>query len=77
MMAIGIRPLHPAIGVEVGGIDLSRPLDTETRSALLEAFALHNVLVFPGANISDEQHVTFSRNFSDLETFPQSGMGSR
>jgi alpha-ketoglutarate-dependent taurine dioxygenase len=74
-MTLTIRKLHPAIGAEVSGLDLSRPLDDQTRADLLAAFAQHHVLVFPDADISDEQHVAFSRNFSQLETFPQGDMG--
>lgn len=73
---IDIRLLHPAIGAEIGGGDLGLPLDAKIRSVLLHAFALHHVLVFPGADITDEQHVTFSRNLNNLETFPQSNIGA-
>jgi alpha-ketoglutarate-dependent taurine dioxygenase len=76
IMTLSIRKLHPAVGAEVSGLDLASPLTAGTRTALLEAFAEHHVLVFPGADISDEEHVAFSRNFSDLETFPQGSMGA-
>lgn len=75
-MTLSIRKLHPAIGAEVSGLDLGAPVDSDTRAALLNAFARHHVLVFPGADISDEEHIAFSRNFSTLETFPQSNMGA-
>ncbi len=71
-----IDKLHPAIGAKVRGADLSKPLNGETLAALRAAFTAHHVLVFPDADISDAQHVRFSRNFSDLEVFPQSDMGA-
>lgn len=75
-MALSIRKLHPVIGAEVSGLNLKAPVDADTRAVLLEAFARHHVLVFPGAAISDDEHVAFSRNFSTLESFPQSDMGA-
>lgn len=58
-------------------MDLTQPLDGHTKTALIRAFETHHVLVFPGCeNLTDEQHVAFSRNFSQsLEQFPQSDMG--
>lgn len=70
-MSLSIRKLHPAIGAEVRGLDLSEPVDEGTVAAVRAAWLEHHVLVFPGQDISDEQHVAFSRNFSDLEMFPQ------
>ena len=66
-----IRKLHPAIGAEVTGVDLGRPLDRESAAEIHDAWMRHHVLVFPEQPISDEQHVAFSRNFADLELFPQ------
>ncbi len=34
MAEITITPLHPSIGAEVSGVDLSRPIDGPTRDAL-------------------------------------------
>ena len=75
-MAISVRKLRPEIGAEVRGVDLSRAIDAATLDVLRDVFAAHHVLVFPEAGITDEQHVAFARNFSDLETFPQGDMGA-
>ncbi len=37
-MSLEIRPLSPAIGAEISGVDLAGPLDAATRTALLDAF---------------------------------------
>ena len=42
---LSITPLHPALGAEVAGIDLSRPVDAPTREALGRALADHLALV--------------------------------
>src|SRR6201996_3888034 len=44
-MAYTITPLTPHTGAEVRGLDLSKPVDAETRAALNKAFADHHVLV--------------------------------
>src|ERR1041384_3188268 len=45
-MAYTITPLTPHnTGAEVRGLDLTKPVDPETRAALNRAFAQHHVLV--------------------------------
>ncbi len=70
-MTVRIRKLHPLIGAEVRGVDLSRPLDEDELRTIEAAWSEHAVLVFPNQPISDEQQVAFSRNFGELEIFPQ------
>ena len=64
-----VRPLHPALGAEVCGIDMREPLDAATFRALHEVWMQHLVLVFPGQPIADEEHVAFTRNFGEPEIF--------
>ena len=63
-------PLSPALGAEIGGVDLSQPLDdgviAEIRGALLE----YKVIFFQGQDITPEQHLAFARRFGDLVTYP-------
>jgi alpha-ketoglutarate-dependent taurine dioxygenase len=44
-MAYTITPLTENTGAEVRGLDLTKPVDPETRVALNRAFAQHHVLV--------------------------------
>ena len=46
MTALKVTPLHPALGAEISGVDLSRPIDGPTREALSRALADHLALVF-------------------------------
>ena len=71
-MAVRVRKLHPLIGAEVTGVSLAEPLGARTVATLKEAWHRHAVLVFPDQPITDEQQVAFSRNFGELEIFPQS-----
>ena len=43
---ISVTKLHPLIGAEVSGVDLSRPLDAETVRQIKDAWHKHTVLVF-------------------------------
>ena len=44
-MAYTITPLTPHTGAEVTGLDLSQPIDSDTKAALNRAWAQHHVLV--------------------------------
>ena len=68
---LDIRPLHPALGAAVTGIDLAQPLAPETFEALHQAWMEHLVLVFPRQAVSDEQQIAFARQFGDLEVHHQ------
>lgn len=67
---LSIAPLTPTIGAEVSGIDLSKPVDEETRAALREALLEWKVIFFREQNITTEQHLAFARNFGELEVHP-------
>jgi alpha-ketoglutarate-dependent 2,4-dichlorophenoxyacetate dioxygenase len=69
-MAITVTPLHPHIGAEIRGLDLTRPVAPEAFSVIDAAFSRHAVLVFPDQPLSDEQQIAFSRLFGPLETSP-------
>jgi alpha-ketoglutarate-dependent 2,4-dichlorophenoxyacetate dioxygenase len=71
-MKLEIRRRHPLFVAEIGGVDLSRPLDEAAFSGILDAFNEHSVLVFPGQPLSDEQQVAFSLRFGPLEQTTQS-----
>jgi taurine dioxygenase len=42
---VEIKKLHPALGAEIIGVDLSKPIADETRAAIAQAFNDHIVLV--------------------------------
>ena len=67
---LNILPMTPTIGAEVEGIDLSRPLDARTVSALRRALLDWKVLFFRDQDITTDQHLAFARNFGDLEVHP-------
>ncbi len=68
---LAVRPLHPALGAEVTGIDLGKPMDQATFQALHEAWMAHLVLVFPNQTLSDQAQIAFARQFGKLEEHHQ------
>ena len=67
-MAITICPVTESFAAEIGDVDLSRPLDAADLAAIKQAFWDYAVLVFPDQELTDEQHLDFSRHFGPLET---------
>ena len=66
-MAMAIRPLHPTIGGEVTGIDVSKPLSKLEVAAIEAGMDKHAVLVFPDQNLTDDEQKAFTRNFGAIE----------
>ena len=65
--AFSLRRLSDIGGVEITGIDLSRPLSARTKDAIYAAFLEHFILVFPGQDLDPAAQEAFSRQFGDLE----------
>lgn len=59
--------LPEGIGLDVKGLDLSRPLSDDTRQQLQQWFVDAGVLVFKGVGTSPEAHIELSRVFGELE----------
>ena len=67
-MAITLRPLSYALGAEVGGVDLSKPVGDDLFADIHKAFLASGILLFRNQKISREQHIAFSRRFGELDT---------
>jgi len=65
-MPIPVTKCDAALGAEIG-VDLSRPLDDATFGEVEDAFHDNIVVFFRGQNLTNEQHITFSRRFGKLE----------
>ena len=63
-----IRRLSNALGAEVLDVDLSQPLNSETVSALHEAWEEHIILLFRDQNIDTDQQIDFVKNFGNMGT---------
>ncbi|MFI1483745.1 TauD/TfdA dioxygenase family protein [Streptomyces sp. NPDC020747] len=68
MSDIEIRKITARIGARISGVDISKPLDHETVTALRDALNVHKALVFDDVNLDDEGQQAFARHFGDLTT---------
>ena len=69
-MTIQAKRLTPAIGAEISGVDLSRPLSNSQVSELHDALMAHQVIFFRDQHMSVEQHKAFGRLFGELLVHP-------
>src|SRR5260370_23022884 len=76
-MAITVTPRHPALGAEIRGVDMRRPMDPEAFNAVHDAWMKHLVVVFPDQPVSDQEHVAFTRHFGEPEIFHQTSLHLR
>lgn len=68
---VSIRPLSPAMGAQVIGMDLSGPLDESEIVQLREALGKYGVLCFRDQHLTEVQQIEFSRRWGPLEDFPE------
>jgi taurine dioxygenase len=68
--AIGIHPVAGALGAEVSGLELARPLDDATVAALRQAWLEHLVLFFRDQALSPAQFLAFARRFGEPIEYP-------
>jgi len=64
-MALDIRPLSDALGAEITGIDIRRPLDPDDAAAARAAFFEHHLLCFRAAPVTAVEFSAFARNFGE------------
>lgn len=65
--AFTIRPVDGALGAEVFGLDLNRPLSDADFAVLHRAHLDHHLLIFRDMHITPAQQVAFSRRFGALQ----------
>ena len=66
-MPITVRKLAPALGAEVSGVDLRKPIDAGVLSEIRDAWHAHLVLRFRGQRLTDPELLAFSRLFGELD----------
>ena len=62
-----IIPTGAALGAEVRGVDLSKPLTGGQLEVIRQAWDEHLVLTYRGQSLSDPELLAFSRNFGELD----------
>jgi taurine dioxygenase len=57
MAGLSIKPLTASIGAEVSGVDLSKPLDADTRMWIARALGEHLALVFHDQSFTPDEYL--------------------
>ena len=65
-MALTVVPLSPALGAEIKGVDLHKPLDAAAATAINDAFNQHVVLVFRDQDLSEADQLRAAGYFGKV-----------
>jgi len=68
---IEVRPIAGALGAEISGVDLSRPLGDPTVAAIRKAFLEHLVIFFRGQRLTPQQQLAFAKRLGEPMEYPQ------
>jgi len=66
-MHLEIKPLSPALGAEISGVDLRDELSAETVAKIIDAWHEHLVLLFKNQDLSEDDQIRFARHFGALQ----------
>lgn len=66
-MSIEIVPTGAAVGAEIRGVDLSRPLNDATFAVIDDAYNTYGVIFFRDQRVTPPQQVDLTRRFGDIE----------
>jgi taurine dioxygenase len=69
-IGIAVIPTGGALGADIAGVDLSRPLDEASFKAIESAWHQHLVLRFRGQRLDDPGLLAFARRFGELDKAP-------
>src|SRR4029079_11279313 len=67
MASITVLSLAPALGAEVGGVDLRKPIPAKAFAAIKAACHEFLLLRFRGQRLSDPELLAFTRRFGELD----------
>jgi taurine dioxygenase len=68
--ALKIRRIAGALGAEISGVDLSRPLSDGVVAAIRQALVHHQVIFFRDQDLTPAQQVAFGARFGPLNIHP-------
>jgi taurine dioxygenase len=66
-VVVGVKPLSPALGAEIVGVDLREELSPQTVADILDAWHQHLVIVFRNQTLSEDEQIRFARHFGVLQ----------
>ena len=68
---IEVRPIAGALGAEVDGVDLARPLDDGTIDEIRQAFLDNLVIFFRNQTLTPHEQLAFAQRFGEPMEYPQ------
>ncbi len=71
--AISVENMAPACGAIIEGVDLAGELTNQQFDEIHRALLDRTVIIFRDQNLSEEQHLSFSRRFGELQPSAVSG----
>jgi taurine dioxygenase len=69
MANISVRPLNPAVGAEIAGVDVANLGDAQFR-VIEDAWYRHSALLIRGQDLDDDDLIAFSKRFGELDMPP-------
>ncbi len=68
---IKVRPIAGALGAEIKGVDIARPLKHEVVSEIRRAFLDHLVIFFRNQKLTPQEQLAFAQQFGQPMEYPQ------
>jgi taurine dioxygenase len=68
---IEVRRIAGALGAEIGGVDVARPLGDEVVAEIRRALLEHLVVFFRGQKLTPQGQLAFARRFGEPMEYPQ------
>ena len=66
-MTLTVKPLSPALGAEIAGIDLREDMSDATFAEILKIWHEHLVILFRGQSLSEDDQIRFAKRFGTLQ----------
>jgi taurine dioxygenase len=70
MQPLEIRPVSGALGAEVDGVDISKPLNANQTGAIRQALLDHQVVCIRDQKVTPRQQLEFARIFGQPDVYP-------
>src|SRR5262245_49165219 len=61
-----VQPASPAVGAEIGGVELGQALSADVIDEIRRALFEFGVVFFRDQTLTPDQHVVFARHFGDI-----------
>jgi alpha-ketoglutarate-dependent taurine dioxygenase len=67
---IEVRPIAGALGAEIHGVEIGRPLEDDVVAEIRQAFLDHLVVFFRNQNLTPPQQLAFAQRFGEPMEYP-------